>query len=150
MRAVLQRVTQAAVVVDDETRANIGLGWLVLLGISADDKEADLDYTVDKILNLRAFSDTEGKFNLCLGEVGGSVLIVSQFTLYGDCRKGRRPGFTAAAPAALARQLYEDFMKKLREATPLLVKEGVFQAHMQVSLCNDGPVTLLIDSKKEF
>jgi D-tyrosyl-tRNA(Tyr) deacylase len=146
MRVVLQRVTGAKVEVDGKPAGEIGSGLLVLLGVAKGDAEADADALVDKIVNLRVFTDENHKMNRSLLDAGGSLLIVSQFTLYGDCRKGRRPSFDAAAPAEEARALYEYFVGKARESG-LRVETGVFQAHMAVSLTNDGPVTLVIESR---
>ena len=149
MRAVVQRVTQARVEVGGETVGAIGLGFLVLLGVAQGDTAADAAYLAEKTAGLRVFEDDAGKMNLALHEVGGAVLAVSQFTLLGDCRKGRRPGFTEAAPPELADRLYNDYVAALR-ATGLTVATGVFRAEMQVALTNDGPVTLLLDSRKAF
>ncbi len=145
MRAVVQRVTYAKVEVDGVAVGAIGPGLLVLLGVAKGDVEADADYLAMKISQLRIFSDEAGKMNRSVIEVGGSMLAVSQFTLYGDCRKGRRPGFDAAAPPEEARALYEHFVGAVR-ATGLRVETGVFQADMAVSLLNDGPVTLIVES----
>lgn len=145
MRAVLQRVTEAQVDVDGVTAGAIGRGILVLLGISRTDAEAAANYLVDKISNLRIFEDEAGKMNLSVRDVGGALLVVSQFTLYGDCSKGRRPSFDGAAPAAQARGLYEYFVAQARKSG-LAVETGVFQASMQVHLVNDGPVTLICES----
>jgi D-tyrosyl-tRNA(Tyr) deacylase len=131
--------------VDDATTGDIGAGLLVLLGVTKTDTQADADYLVDKIVNLRIFSDDAGKMNRSLMDVGGSLLVVSQFTLYGDCRKGRRPGFDLAAPAEQARDLYEYFIQKSRHLG-IRVETGVFQAHMEVSLTNDGPVTFILET----
>jgi D-aminoacyl-tRNA deacylase len=149
VRAVVQRVAQAAVVVDGATVGAIGRGLLVLLGVDAGDSEADARYTADKVLGLRCFSDDASKFNLALADVEGSVLAISQFTLLGDCRKGRRPSFTAAARPERAVPLYDYFVGYLRD-NGVRVETGVFGAHMDVHLVNDGPVTLLLDSKKVF
>jgi D-tyrosyl-tRNA(Tyr) deacylase len=149
MRAVLQRVTSAKVEVDRKIVGAIGPGWLVLLGVGKGDDGKDVELIADKIMNIRAFSDADGKMNLSLAEVSGEVLLVSQFTLWGDCRKGRRPGFSDAAPPDIANQLYQDVKAKLL-AHDIKVATGTFQAHMAVSLVNDGPVTLLVDSKKNF
>jgi len=149
MRAVVQRVKRAKVDVDGKTVGSIGLGLLVLLGVGQDDTEADADYLAGKVSGLRIFEDSAGKMNLSVGEVSGGVLVVSQFTLFGDCRQGRRPSFTAAAPAQRASVLYEHFARKIAE-TGLPVAKGQFQAMMQVELVNDGPVTMLLDSKKLF
>ncbi len=145
MRALLQRVTQASVVVEGSVVGEIGAGLLILLGVAKPDTAADAEYLADKILNLRIFSDVEGKMNRSLLDIQGSLLVVSQFTLYGDCRKGRRPGFDAAAPAEQARALYESFVEIARRSG-LRVETGVFQAHMEVALVNDGPVTLMLET----
>jgi D-tyrosyl-tRNA(Tyr) deacylase len=145
MKAVLQRVTSARVEVDGAVAGEIGAGLLVLLGVSKTDAAADADFLVDKIVNLRIFSDAEGKMNRSLIDVGGALLVVSQFTLYGDCRKGRRPSFDNAASAEQARSLYEYFVAGARR-TGVRVETGVFQAMMAVSLVNDGPVTLILES----
>ena len=149
MRAVLQRVSRAQVAVDGETVGAIGGGLLVLLGVGRGDGTADVRYLAEKTAGLRIFSDAAGKMNLAVAEAGGGVLVVSQFTLYGDCRKGRRPGFSDAAPPELANALYEQYVAHLRQLG-LSVATGVFQANMQVELVNDGPVTFLLDSRKEF
>lgn len=149
MRAVLQRVSQARVRVDNETVGEIGPGLLVLLGVGQGDSEADARYLAEKSAALRIFEDGEGKMNLALAESGGAALVVSQFTLYADCRKGRRPGFSGAAPPDEANRLYLFFVAQLR-ALDLTVATGVFQADMQVELVNDGPVTMLLDSRKDF
>ena len=149
MRAVVQRVAQARVEVDGNVVGAIGRGFLVLLGVAGGDTPADAAYLAEKTAGLRVFEDAGGKMNLALGEVGGAVLAVSQFTLLGDCRKGRRPGFTDAAPPVLADTLYHEYVAALR-AAGLTVATGVFRAEMQVHLVNDGPVTLLLDSRKAF
>jgi len=149
MRAVLQRVTQADVRVDGEETGAIDQGILVLLGVAREDGLADVDYLVDKVANLRIFEDDAGKMNLSLEQIQGKVLAVSQFTLLADCRKGRRPGFSSAAPPDEADALYREFVARLRQRG-IEVECGVFQADMKVSLINDGPVTLLLDSRKEF
>ena len=149
MRAVVQRVTRAEVTVDGETIGHIGLGFLVLLGVATDDQREDAITMASKIVGLRVFEDEDGKMNRSLSEVGGAVLAVSQFTLLGDCRKGRRPSFIAAAPPELANHLYQEFIAEVR-GQGIPVETGQFQADMQVSLVNDGPVTLLIDSRKMF
>ena len=149
MRAVVQRVREARVEVDGETVGAVAQGMLVLLGVARGDTAGDAAYLAEKTAGLRIFEDGEGKMNLALPEVGGAVLVVSQFTLLGDCRKGRRPGFTEAAPPELADALYGDFVAALRGAG-LEVATGVFRAEMQVHLVNDGPVTLLLDSRKTF
>ncbi len=149
MRAVVQRVSRASVLVAGEVVGRISRGYLVLLGIAEDDTLDDLDYLVQKIVGLRVFEDSDGKMNLALGDVGGGVLAVSQFTLYGDCRKGRRPSFIAAARPERARELYAGFVHEIR-ARGIVCETGTFQAHMDVELVNDGPVTLLLDSRKQF
>ena len=149
MRAVIQRVTRARVTVDGETVGAIERGFLVLLGVGQGDTAADAEYLADKTAGLRVFADAEGKMNLALAEAGGAVLVVSQFTLYGDCRKGRRPSFDEAAPPELANSLYQKYVEALR-SRGLHVETGTFQATMDVELVNDGPVTLLLDSRKIF
>lgn len=149
MRAVLQRVSQAEVEVAGETVASIASGLLVFLGVGPNDGDTDAAWMAGKIAELRIFADDDGKMNRSVTEISGAVLVVSQFTLYGDCRKGRRPGFAAAAPPQLARQLYAAVIDRLREKK-LAVAAGIFQAEMRVSLINDGPVTLLLDSEKVF
>ncbi|GAB4166084.1 MAG: D-aminoacyl-tRNA deacylase [Geothermobacteraceae bacterium] len=149
MRAVIQRVSEARVRVDGQVVGRIDAGLLVLLGVGREDTERDVDYLADKIAGLRIFEDEAGKMNLSVLDVGGAVLAVSQFTLYGDCRKGRRPGFSDAAPPEEADRLYRLFVEAL-EARGLSVATGVFQAHMQVELINDGPVTMLLSSTREF
>jgi D-tyrosyl-tRNA(Tyr) deacylase len=149
MRAVVQRVSRAQVTVAGEVTGKIGRGLLVLLGVAATDTEADADYLVGKVAGLRVFEDANGKMNLAADDVGGEVLVVSQFTLYGDVRRGKRPSFDAAAPPEQARQLYEYFMARLR-TTGLVCEAGRFQQEMQVELVNNGPVTILIDSSRAF
>lgn len=149
MRAVLQRVCAASVRVDDREVGAIEKGLVVLLGVGRDDSETDAVSLAEKTAGLRIFEDEAGKMNLSLADVGGAALVVSQFTLYGDCRKGRRPGFSAAAPPETANALYEFFVSQL-EKQGITVATGTFQAHMQVALVNDGPVTMLLDSRKEF
>lgn len=149
MRAVVQRVKEASVKVDGDTVGLIGAGFLVLLGVAKDDGEKDASYTADKVAGLRVFDDGDGKFNLSLTDVEGAVLAVSQFTLYGDARGGRRPSFTEAAGAELGRSMYELFIDKL-ESKGIEVQRGVFGAKMEVALVNDGPMTILIDSRKQF
>jgi D-tyrosyl-tRNA(Tyr) deacylase len=143
MRALLQRVTEARVTVDGVITGEIGAGLLVFLGVSKLDTEADAEFVAQKVLNLRIFSDDEGKMNRSILDSGGALLVVSQFTLYGDCRKGRRPSFDDAAPPEQARALYEHFVAIARRSD-LKIETGVFQAHMKVSLINDGPVTLIV------
>ncbi|OQY24490.1 MAG: D-tyrosyl-tRNA(Tyr) deacylase [Desulfobacteraceae bacterium 4572_35.2] len=149
MRAVIQRVTSARVEVDQTVTGSIAQGLVVLLGVAAGDSEKDLNYLIDKILNLRIFEDDKGKMNLSLSQIEGELLAVSQFTLLADCRKGRRPGFSAAAPPESARYLYDLFVDQVRQRG-ITVGCGVFQADMQVHLVNDGPVTMMLDSRKEF
>jgi D-tyrosyl-tRNA(Tyr) deacylase len=149
MRAVVQRVSRAQVTVHGEFTGQIGLGLLVLLGVGRDDTEADAIYLSEKVAGLRVFEDAEGKMNLSVHDVGGSVLAVSQFTLYGDVRRGKRPSFDAAAPPEKARQLYEFFVEQIR-AAGLHCETGRFQEMMQVELVNEGPVTILLDSTKAF
>jgi len=149
MRAVMQRVKSASVSVSGRNTGVIGSGLLVFIGISPEDTQDDVDYMVSKTLHLRAFEDEQGKMQLSLVDVGGAVLVVSQFTLYGDCRKGRRPSFTRAAQPDLAQPLYEQYIEGLKKHG-VAVSCGVFQETMDVSLINDGPVTLLLDSKRLF
>ena len=149
MRAVVQRVSRAKVSVNGEVTGEIGRGLLVLLGVGAEDAESDADYLAEKIAGLRIFEDDNGKMNRGIAEIGGSVLMVSQFTLYGDVRRGKRPSFDAAAPPAKARQLYEYLVGQIR-AAGLGCETGRFQEIMQVELVNEGPVTILLDSTKMF
>ena len=149
MRAVVQRVSRAQVTTNDQATGAIGPGLVVLLGVGAGDDEQAARYLADKIVELRIFEDEQGKMNRSLLEAGGAVLAVSQFTLYGDCRKGRRPSFDRAARPQAARLLYERFIHFLKERG-VRVEQGVFQAMMQVELVNDGPVTLLLDSERQF
>jgi D-tyrosyl-tRNA(Tyr) deacylase len=142
-------VRRASVTVDGRVEAAIGPGLLVLLGVAKDDAPADIDYMTSKIREMRIFADEHGRMNRSVADVGGSVLVVSQFTLLGDLRHGRRPGFSAAAPPDIARDFYEQLVARLR-ATNLPVASGVFQAHMLVDLVNDGPVTIVLDSRKSF
>jgi len=149
MRAVVQRVASARVTVEGQTVGEIGPGVVVLLGIGRDDADEDIRYLADKIVNLRIFEDGEGKMNRSLLETKGEALVVSQFTLYGDCRKGRRPSFAEAAPPERAEGIYTSFVEQMRRyGVP--VATGTFQAHMLLSLENDGPVTLMVDSRKGF
>lgn len=149
MRAVLQRVSRASVTVEGETVGQIGRGLLVFLGVGPEDDEDDLRYTVRKTAGLRIFPDDEGKMNLSVLDVEGEVLVVPQFTLYGDCRKGQRPSFTNAGPPDKAEAYYEKFTERLRRRG-LEVDTGSFRDHMEVKLLNDGPVTMLLDSSKNF
>jgi len=145
MRAVIQRVSSASVTVDGESVGVIGLGLLVLLGVGREDTPQDTEYVVDKITNLRIFPDADGRFDRSVLDAGGALLVVSQFTLYGDTRKGRRPSFTDAAPPEDAHALFDATVERLR-ATGVPVETGRFQAMMDVALVNDGPVTIVIDS----
>jgi D-tyrosyl-tRNA(Tyr) deacylase len=149
MRAVVQRVSEARVEVDGRLVGRIDSGLAVLLAVARDDSASDADYMADKITNLRIFSDADGKMNLSLVDNGGAMLVVSQFTLYGDVRRGRRPSYTEAAEPDKANMLYTYFLDRVRRAG-IRVETGVFQAHMHVSLTNDGPVTILVDSRKQF
>jgi D-tyrosyl-tRNA(Tyr) deacylase len=149
MRAVVQRVSRAKVTVNGGTAGEIGLGLLILLGVGQQDTEADAAYLAEKISGLRIFEDENGKMNRSVRDVSGSVLVVSQFTLYGDARRGKRPSFDEAAPPELARQLYELFVEKI-QAAGLRCETGRFQEMMQVELVNEGPVTILLDSGKAF
>jgi D-tyrosyl-tRNA(Tyr) deacylase len=149
MRAVVQRVSRAQVAVNGEITGEIGLGVLVLLGVGWEDAEADASYLAEKICGLRIFEDDQGKMNRSVQDVGGSVLAVSQFTLYGDVRRGKRPSFDAAAAPEKARQLYEFFVEQIR-AAGLRCETGRFQEMMRVELVNEGPVTILLDSGKGF
>ena len=147
MRSVIQRVTRASVRVDAQVTGEIGAGLLILLGVSRTDNQESSVYLAEKIANLRIFSDSAGKMNLSLTDIGGSALVVSQFTLYRDTRGGRRPSYIQAAPPEEANRLYEGFVSAMR-GLGIKVETGVFQAHMQVELVNDGPVTILLDSEK--
>jgi len=149
VRAVIQRVTEASVTVDQKIVGSIHRGFLVLLGVAEDDTLEDAAWIAVKIAGLRVFEDNEGKMNLALTDIGGSVLLVSQFTLFGDCRKGRRPSFIEAARPEKANSLYQSVTAELRQLG-LPVETGTFQAHMEVRLLNNGPVTLLLDSRKTF
>lgn len=149
MRAVIQRVTGASVSVDGNVVGSIGLGMVVLLGVEKDDSEKDVVYVAEKISGLRIFDDSSGRMNLSIEDAGGEILAISQFTLYGDTRKGRRPSYTRAAGGDSARRFYELFAAKLAERG-IPVKTGVFGAHMDVHIANCGPVTLLVDSSKDF
>lgn len=149
MRAVVQRVKKSQVVVNGTVVGSINKGILVLLGVGREDTEEDLKWLVDKVVNLRIFEDDEGKMNKSVKDVNGEILVVSQFTLYGDCRRGRRPSFTQAAPPEKGKLFYEKFIELLKEEK-VKVENGVFGAKMEVHLINDGPVTILIDSKKIF
>ena len=149
MRAVVQRVSSASVKVDNEIVGQIDRGFLVLLGVGTDDADEDAVMLAEKIAGLRVFEDDDGKMNLSLSDVDGRILVVSQFTLFGDCRKGRRPSFVEAARPEKAELLYETFVAEIR-GQGIAVETGRFQTHMDVSLVNDGPVTLMLDSRKTF
>lgn len=149
MRAVIQRVNSANVNVEGDTVGDIKCGLLVFLGVGREDDETDLNYMIDKIMGLRIFEDENGKMNLSLLDVKGELLVVSQFTLYGDVRKGKRPNFTESASSTVAKNLYKGFIEKCK-TFDIKVNEGVFGAHMIVNIINDGPVTILLDSKKTF
>lgn len=149
MRAVVQRVSSASVTVDGEVVGKIDRGFLVLLGVGVDDSESDTIVLAEKVAGLRVFEDENGKMNLSLKDVDGSMLVVSQFTLFGDCRKGRRPSFVEAARPEKAESLYETFVAEV-QGQGIAVETGRFQTHMDVQLVNDGPVTLLLDSRKAF
>jgi D-aminoacyl-tRNA deacylase len=146
VRFVIQRVQRASVSIDGNLEARIGNGLLVLVGIASTDGPAQADYMAEKLVNLRIFADDEGRMNRSALDAGASLLLVSQFTLYGDCRKGRRPNFDAAAPPAMARELYAYVLEAVRRKG-LPTQSGVFQAHMEVELVNDGPVTLILESQ---
>ena len=149
MRAIVQRVKSANVQIDGQLVAEIDSGLLIFLGISIDDQQSDIDYLIRKVANLRIFRDDDLRMNKSLLDVGGKALVVSQFTLYGDCRKGRRPNFSQAAKPEKAHQLYQVYVNQLLQLG-VDVKTGVFQATMEVELTNDGPITILLDSKKLF
>lgn len=149
MRAVVQRVKRASVTVDGRVISEISKGLLILLGVAREDTHADIEYMANKVANLRIFQDEQGKMNLSLLEVGGEALVVSQFTLYGDCRKGRRPSFIEAAQPEKADEMYQAFITALSQME-IRAKGGIFQAYMDVELINDGPVTILLDSQKLF
>ena len=149
MKALLQRVTRAAVGIDNEEVGRIGQGLVVFLGVANGDTEKDAQYLVQKIVNLRIFADEEGKFNLSALDINAELMLVSQFTLLADTRKGRRPSFTDAAPPVQAEELFDYFVEQTR-ATGLKVETGRFQAYMQVEIRNDGPVTIMLDSREKF
>jgi len=148
LRAVIQRVSQANLAIDGKERSRIGAGLVVLAGFGPDDAPADLEWMAEKIATLRVFGDDDGRMNLAVGEIGGELLVVPNFTLYGDCRKGRRPGYSGAAAPEIAAALFDQFCDHLQSLAP--VQRGVFGAHMHVSLTSDGPVTLLLDSARTF
>ena len=149
MRTIIQRVSKASVTVDGHVTGKIGQGLLVFLGVGKDDTQTDVDFIAEKATNLRIFEDGDGKMNLSVKDIGGGVLLVSQFTLFGDCRKGRRPDFTAAGSPESAKTLYEQTIAAIREKG-IPVETGVFAAHMDIKSINNGPVTLIIDSKRDF
>ena len=149
MRAVVQRVTEGDVTVENQVTGSIGNGFVVLLGVEDTDTEKDAEYLADKIVGLRIFEDADDKMNLSLHDVGGEMLVISQFTLLADARKGRRPNFVKAARPEMAKKLYDYFVEKVK-AQGIKVGEGIFQAHMMVRIYNDGPVTILLDSNKLF
>jgi D-tyrosyl-tRNA(Tyr) deacylase len=149
LRLVIQRVKEAAVRVGQETVGEIGPGLLIFLGVGREDTEEDASHLAEKVLHLRIFADDQGRFNRSVKDIQGALLIVSQFTLWGDCRKGRRPSFSQSAPPEKAEPLYESFIRRIKTAG-LRVASGRFQEMMEVSLINDGPVTLLLDSRKNF
>ena len=149
MRAVVQRVSSSKVTVDGEVTGEINKGLLVLLGVTHEDTSKDVDYIIDKVLNLRIFEDENERMNFSLQDIGGELLVISQFTLYGDCRKGRRPNFMAALGGEESKKLYDKFILMLKEYG-IKVETGIFGADMKVDIQNDGPVTILLDSKKNF
>lgn len=149
MRLVVQRVKNSNVVVEGQTIGEIGQGYMVLIGVGPEDTKEIADFLVQKLINLRVFEDENEKMNLSLKDVGGELLVVSQFTLYGDCRKGRRPSFSSAARPEVATKLYEEFIEKARKEG-IVTKTGQFGAHMMVDLTNDGPVTILLESNRDF
>ena len=149
MRAVIQRVSRASVTINGTVHGEIGRGMVVLLGIHGNDRLTDLQWLAEKVVKLRIFDDQQGKLNLSLADIAGAMLIISQFTLYGDCRKGRRPGFSSAAAPDIAEPLYHRFIEEIKNKQ-VKVASGIFQAVMDVELVNEGPVTLLLDSEKQF
>lgn len=150
MRAVVQRVKRAQVSVEGSITGKIEKGILVLLGVGENDEIEDLEYMAKKIINLRIFEDNEDKMNLSVLDVGGNVLVISQFTLYGDCRKGNRPSYSKAARPDIAKEYYDRFIEYIKDNYKIKVESGIFQASMEVDFINDGPVTLMLDSKKIF
>ncbi len=149
MRGVVQRVSRARVVVAGRVCGEIETGIMLLVGFAHDDRRKDMEWMLEKVINLRIFEDRDGKMNLSLIDIGGSLLAVPQFTLQGDCRRGRRPSFSGAAPPEIAAKMFDEFIK-VAEKLPVRVQSGVFQAEMEVELVNQGPVTLLLDSEKRF
>ena len=149
MRAIIQVVSQAKVEVENKISGQIKSGLLILLGVSKDDGEDDINYLAKKIANLRIFPDQQDKMNLSLLDINGAALVISQFTIFGDCRKGRRPSYGQSAPPQKAKELYEKFIELLVDLG-IKTETGIFQAHMEVSLLNNGPITLIVDSKKVF
>lgn len=150
MRAVIQRVKRASVTVEEEKIGEISKGFLILLAVHEEDTKEDMDYILKKVSKLRVFEDEEGKMNLSIQDIGGEFLVVSQFTLYGDARRGNRPSFIESAKHEKANKYYEEFVKELRESTGLKVETGQFASDMQVELINDGPVTIQLDSSKIY
>lgn len=150
MRAVVQKVTRASVAIGGEIISSIENGLLVFLGVGEDDTEEDLNYLIEKIVHLRIFKNSEGKMDLSLLDVSGELLCVSQFTLYGDCRKGRRPSFSSAGDPKKAKTLYDEFLRVIKSKYSIRVQSGVFQEHMEIEIINDGPVTMLLSSDKTF
>jgi D-aminoacyl-tRNA deacylase len=149
LRAVVQRVTSSSVEVEGEIVGKINRGLLVLLGIGEEDSQKDLDYISDKVAGLRIFEDANDKMNLSVKDIRGEIFVISQFTLYGDARKGKRPSFSSSAKPDIAEKLYKEFIQRVKDFG-IHTQEGIFGAHMKVSLVNDGPVTILLDSKKTF
>lgn len=149
MRAVIQRVNNASVIIEDQIYNSINKGLLVFLGVKPNDEDKDIDYIINKIINLRIFEDEKNKMNLSVKDIDGEILIISQFTLYGDCRHGRRPSFILAGSPEVAEVVYDKFIERILKE-PLTIKTGQFQAQMNVKLENDGPVTMLLDSEKVF
>lgn len=150
MRAVIQRVKKSSVAVDGQVIGEIGKGFNLLLGICEDDTEADMDYIINKVVNLRVFEDEDGKMNLSLKDIDGELLVVSQFTLYGDCRKGRRPSFSRSGSVFEAEKKYRMFVEKIMKESLKKIAFGQFQADMEVNITGDGPVTILLDSERMF